>query len=82
MSYAFAMQVNRGAFLGWLSQYPLEKEILIPPMTGIEKLRQEKLKSGTYLYTMVCVQPTIVSCSNLLIPLAQNDRMNVSKNHV
>ena len=28
--------VNRGAFLGWLSYYPHEREILIPPLTGLE----------------------------------------------
>jgi hypothetical protein len=29
--------VNRGAFLGWLSQYPDEAEILVPPLTGLEQ---------------------------------------------
>jgi WD40 repeat protein len=28
--------VDRGAQLDWLSQYPEEKEILLPPLTGIE----------------------------------------------
>ena len=30
--------VNRGAFLGFLSEYPHECEILIPPLTGLEVL--------------------------------------------
>jgi hypothetical protein len=30
--------VNRGAFLGWLSQYPHEQEILLPPLSGLEVL--------------------------------------------
>ena len=28
--------VSRGAYIGWLSQYPGEKEILIPPLLAIE----------------------------------------------
>jgi hypothetical protein len=28
--------VDRGAQLDWLSQYPEEKEILLPPLTGME----------------------------------------------
>lgn len=28
--------VDRGAQLDWLSQYPHEKEILLPPLTAIE----------------------------------------------
>ena len=31
--------VNRGAEIGWLSQYPHEREILFGPLTGIEVLR-------------------------------------------
>ena len=30
--------VDRGADLSWLSQYPHEKEVLLPPLTGIEAL--------------------------------------------
>ena len=30
--------VNRGADISWLSQYPLEKETLFGPLTGIEVL--------------------------------------------
>ena len=40
-SMIFEMQqgmVNRGAFIGWLSQYPEEKEILIPPLLAVELL--------------------------------------------
>ena len=28
--------VDRGADLSWLSQYPHEREVLLPPLTGIE----------------------------------------------
>merc|ERR1719247_2903179 len=37
----FEMQmgmVDRGADLTWLSQYPHEREVLLPPLTGIEAL--------------------------------------------
>ena len=30
--------IDRGADLSWLSQYPHEKEVLLPPLTGIEAL--------------------------------------------
>ncbi len=30
--------VDRGADLTWLSQYPHEREVLLPPLTGIEAL--------------------------------------------
>jgi hypothetical protein len=33
--------VDRGAQLDWLSQYPEEKEILLPPLTGIEVQNDE-----------------------------------------
>ena len=40
-STIFEMQmgmVDRGADLTWLSQYPFEREVLLPPLTGIEAL--------------------------------------------
>ena len=40
----FEMQmgmVDRGADLSWLSQYPHEREVLLPPLTGIEALNLE-----------------------------------------
>ena len=40
-STIFEMQmglVDRGADLSWLSQYPHEKEVLFPPLTGLEVL--------------------------------------------
>jgi hypothetical protein len=40
----FEMQmgmVDRGADLSWLSQYPHEKEVLLPPLTGIEALTSD-----------------------------------------
>ena len=40
----FEMQmgmVDRGADLTWLSQYPHEKEVLLPPLTGIEALTSD-----------------------------------------
>ena len=30
--------VDRGADLSWLSQYPHEKEVLLPPLTGLESI--------------------------------------------
>jgi hypothetical protein len=44
--------VNRGAFLGWLSQYPEEREILLAPLTGLEVLRHAEEAGGTLVYTM------------------------------
>ena len=43
-STIFEMQmgmVDRGATLTWLSQYPHEQEVLLPPLTGIEALNVE-----------------------------------------
>uniref|UniRef100_A0A7S2GI45 NAD(P)(+)--arginine ADP-ribosyltransferase n=1 Tax=Haptolina brevifila TaxID=156173 RepID=A0A7S2GI45_9EUKA len=43
-STIFEMQmgmVDRGADLTWLSQYPHEKEVLFPPLTGLEALATE-----------------------------------------
>ena len=40
----FEMQmgmVDRGANLTWLSQYPHEREVLLPPLTGIEALTSD-----------------------------------------
>ena len=40
-STVFEMQmgmVDRGADLTWLSQYPHEREVLLPPLTGLEAL--------------------------------------------
>ena len=40
----FEMQmgmVDRGADLTWLSQYPHEREVLLPPLTGIEALTSD-----------------------------------------
>ena len=40
----FEMQmgmVDRGADLTWLSQYPHEREVLLPPLTGIEALSSD-----------------------------------------
>ena len=40
----FEMQmgmVDRGADLSWLSQYPHEKEVLLPPLTGLEALESD-----------------------------------------
>eukprot|EP01051_Picozoa_sp_SAG22_P006230 SAG22_NODE_401_length_11080_cov_18.258082_5_plen_553_part_00 len=44
--------VNRGAFLGWLSQYPEEAEILIPPLTGLEVLGFRQADDGLLEYSM------------------------------
>jgi len=47
-STVFEMQmgmVDRGADLSWLSQYPHEKEVLLPPLTGLEAL-ETRVSSG------------------------------------
>eukprot|EP01051_Picozoa_sp_SAG22_P005512 SAG22_NODE_329_length_12249_cov_27.341646_7_plen_1215_part_00 len=44
--------VNRGAFLGWISQYPDEKEILLPPLTGLEVSGYEEKAGGALVYRM------------------------------
>ena len=44
--------VNRGAYLGFVSEYPHECEILIPPLTGLEVLRKSRLADGTLLFEM------------------------------
>ena len=44
--------VNRGAFLGWISQYPEECEILLPPLTGLEVSDYTTNADGTLVYTM------------------------------
>ncbi len=47
-STVFQMQmgmVDRGADLSWLSQYPHEKEVLLPPLTGLEAL-ETRVSSG------------------------------------
>eukprot|EP01050_Picozoa_sp_SAG11_P037420 SAG11_NODE_14744_length_601_cov_0.822709_1_plen_161_part_10 len=44
--------VNRGAYLGWISQYPHEREILIPPLCGLEVLSSGQLTDGTIIYRM------------------------------
>ena len=44
----FEMQmgmVDRGADLTWLSQYPQEREVLLPPLTGLEAL-EHKVQGG------------------------------------
>merc|ERR1719408_935000 len=33
--------IDRGADLSWVSQYPHEREVLLPPLTGIEALASE-----------------------------------------
>ena len=48
LSTVFEMQmgmVDRGADLTWLSQYPHEREVLLPPLTGLEAL-ETRVSSG------------------------------------
>eukprot|EP01052_Picozoa_sp_SAG31_P039678 SAG31_NODE_5553_length_2461_cov_1.270957_3_plen_403_part_01 len=44
--------VNRGACLSWLSQYPHEKEILLPPLLAIEVLDVTELSDETIMFEM------------------------------
>lgn len=38
-------QINRGATLNWLSQYPSEDEILIPPLSNLEVVGEPRVES-------------------------------------
>jgi hypothetical protein len=44
--------VDRGAQLDWLSQYPDEKEILLPPLTGMEVQADEVTAEQVRMLTM------------------------------
>jgi 5-enolpyruvylshikimate-3-phosphate synthase len=44
--------VDRGAQLDWLSQYPEEKEILLPPLTGMEVQADEVTPDQVRTLTM------------------------------
>lgn len=44
--------VNRGAFIGWLSQFPKDLEVLIPPMTSLEVLNNRTEADGTRVFSM------------------------------
>ena len=47
----FEMQmgmVDRGAELGWVSQYPHEQEVLLPPLTGVE-LRGTRIEGSVLI---------------------------------
>ena len=44
--------VNRGALLSWLSQYPNEAEILLPPLTGLEVSSYSEADDQTLVYKM------------------------------
>lgn len=53
MLYEMRMgMVSRGACLTWLSQYPEEKEILLPPLLAIELLGCESKADGTLVCSM------------------------------
>ena len=43
--------IDRGAELGWLSQYPHEAEVLLPPLTGLEVLSTEVEGSSLLVHT-------------------------------
>ena len=55
--------VNRGAFLGWLSQYPDEAEILVPPLTGLEILSEREEKSLGQPGTFTTVYEMGLNCN-------------------
>eukprot|EP01052_Picozoa_sp_SAG31_P003081 SAG31_NODE_115_length_24128_cov_47.693912_4_plen_1815_part_00 len=47
--------LSRGAFIGWLSQYPTEAEVLLPPVCALEMLQQPSPQStadGSQTYAM------------------------------
>jgi ankyrin repeat protein len=44
--------IDRGADISWLSQYPHEVEVLLPPLTGIE-LRGSRIEGAVVIYEAV-----------------------------
>ena len=48
--------IDRGADLSWLSQYPLEQEVMFPPLTGLEFL-YHSVEDGHVL--VVTVRPSV-----------------------
>ena len=76
MSYAqgsastiFEMQmgmVDRGADLSWLSQYPHEKEVLFPPLTGLEALETEVDGSSLLIITRLSLNMTSLTLEQVL----------------
>ena len=50
--------VDRGADLTWLSQYPFEKEVLFPPLTGLECTETEIDGSTLLIITRLSLNMT------------------------
>ena len=65
----FEMQmgmVDRGADLSWLSQYPHEKEVLFPPLTGLEALETEVDGSSLLIITRLSLNMTSLTLEQVL----------------
>ena len=65
--------LNKGAIIGWLSQYPTECEILMPPLTGLE-MTSDHVIQGTMrhcVFRPTLNQRTIVSASLSILYIAQ-----------
>ena len=68
-STIFEMQmgmVDRGADLSWLSQYPHEKEVLFPPLTGLEALSTEVDGSSLLVITRLSLNMTSLTLEQVL----------------
>jgi hypothetical protein len=68
-STIFEMQmgmVDRGADLSWLSQYPHEKEVLFPPLTGLEALETEVDGSSLLIITRLSLNMTSLTLEQVL----------------
>ena len=68
-STIFEMQmgmVDRGADLTWLSQYPHEAEVLLPPLTGIEALSVEVEGSMLVLHSRLSLNLASLTLEQVL----------------
>jgi len=88
-STIFEMQmgmVDRGADLSWLSQYPHEKEVLFPPLTGLEALETEVDGSSLLIITRLSLNMTSLTLDEVvsrrrktLMDMADGMKMEVEK---
>jgi hypothetical protein len=45
-------QVDRGATLQWISQFPAEAEVLLPPLSNLEVVGEQTMETERGLVTM------------------------------
>ena len=73
--YLFELQtgmVTRGANLQWLSYYPEESEVCLPPCTAVEVIRKDRMEQGA-----VVLQLGIVS---LFATTTNNNQQQANQN--